>query len=170
MGVRREAERIRWSRRQSSVAYPASWRCKKEWSTWTWSIKYPWYVSFTSVCYYQLQPLSRIKGKKSGEVKMIKNGDLVEAHQASNIVLSTWLMTYEWHSSGTAPTTNGRRSVTSSMLLDQVVNSYTKGRNTIMYSMSISKMEFHHSNCRIMSLVASILIPIIEHLELISWI
>ena len=55
----------------------------------------------------------------------------------------------------------------SSMLLDQVVNSYTKGRNMIMYSMSISKMEYHHSNCRTMSLVASILVLIIEHPKLI---
>jgi phospholipase A-2-activating protein len=28
------------------------------------------------------------KGKKSGEVKMIKNGDLIEAHQVSNIMPS----------------------------------------------------------------------------------
>ena len=39
-----------------------------------------------------------------------------------------------------------------------------------MYSMSISKMERHHSNCRTMSLVASILVPIIEQPELIGWI
>ena len=49
----------------------------------------PGMLAFTSVYDSQLQPLSRIKGKKSGEVKMIKNGGLVEAHQVSNIVLST---------------------------------------------------------------------------------
>ena len=36
-----------------------------------------------------VKPFFRIKGKKSGEVKMIKNGDLIEAHQVSNTTLST---------------------------------------------------------------------------------
>lgn len=80
-------------------------------------------------------------GKKSGDVKMIKNGDIVEAHQVRKYISMTLKHVVTLYS-GTAPLVPGRRSATSLTLLGQGASSYMKAKNTTTFLMLTSRMVF----------------------------
>jgi len=89
------------------------------------------------------------KGKKSGEVKMIKNGAVVEAHQVRTptevypIVLTGY--------SGTVSAALGRRSEMSWTLSGKAASSCTKEKSTTTCSTSISRMASLPSSYHTMS-------------------
>ena len=82
--------------------------------------------------------IQRNAGKKSGEVKMVRNGDMVEAYQVlvipiNNLMLKTL--------SGIVPVGLGKRLATLWMLSDRAGSSCIKAKSTTMCSTSISKKE-----------------------------
>lgn len=67
-------------------------------------------------------------GRKEGEVKMVRIGDIVEAHQVSiPIEIHAHPSSFR---SGAARVRAGKRSVKSLMLLDRAENSFIMARNT----------------------------------------
>lgn len=82
-------------------------------------------------------------GKKPGEVKMINNGSIVEAHQVvfHYICSPIWTVIIVGFS-GTVLPTHGRRLEMLSTLSVKDASNYTKARSTTMSSMLIFKMEF----------------------------
>jgi hypothetical protein len=79
-------------------------------------------------------------GKKDGEVKMIRNGSIVEAYTVSEYTSASRILFHAESYSGTARTANGKKSARLLMLSAPLASSSTKERNTITYLTSISRI------------------------------